>query len=81
MKFFLVLLFWNPAIQDFDVANGWAPIPFETMAICQTRMEYVEQYLPNYAADIEYIVDCAEAYTMDDAVSTVRGTPKKGQGV
>lgn len=72
MNWFIVLLFWNPALQDFDVANGWAPIPMATRAACDKRVEYVEQYLPSEKPDIEHIVGCVFAISMANAIQIMK---------
>ena len=68
MNWYLVLLFWNPAIQDFDVADGFWPLPFASETICEMRLDYVEMYLPSYTADIEHVVDCIQANDMYEAI-------------
>ena len=79
MNWFLVLLFWNPAVQDFQIADGWSPISMETQAICEPRLEYVEMYLPNAAADIEHMTGCVWASSMEAAAVVLRTGLVEGQ--
>lgn len=72
MNWFLVLLFWNPSIQDFDVAAGWAPIPMPTYEKCEKKLEYVEQYLPAYTPDTEHVVDCIQARSQREAIAIMK---------
>jgi len=72
MSWFLVLLFWNPAVQDFEVADGWAPLPQPTYAQCDLRMQYVQQYLPSYTENLEYMVDCIKAKNPQAAIDILK---------
>ena len=72
MKWFLVLLFWNPAAEDFQVADGWAPIPQTNYTICDDRRAYATRYLPGYVDGIEHIVECVMADNMQDAVAIAK---------
>ena len=67
MKWFIVLLFWNPSIGDYQVNEGWSPIPLTSEAQCWKRAEYVEQYLPGAPGGL-HIVDCIEAWNPSDAI-------------
>jgi len=78
MKWFLVLLFWNPAVQDFQVAYGWSPRPYESHMICDMRLAYIEQYLPNIAADTEHMVGCVQAQSQEEAVYLLKTDQHKG---
>lgn len=69
---YLVLLFMNPATQTFDVANGWAPIAMETSTKCEMRAGYVLQYLPRYTNDMQFIVDCIQASSMEEAIAIAK---------
>ncbi len=71
MTWFLVLLFWNPALQTYDVADGWYPLPYATYALCERRQEFVEQYLPSHRTG-EAIVDCILAGSLEDAIAEAK---------
>jgi hypothetical protein len=73
MNWFLVLLFWNPAIQDFDVADGWAPIPMTTYQQCDLKLQYVEQYLPSATEGIEFVVGCIQTTSQQEAIAILKG--------
>lgn len=70
---FLVLLFWNPVIQSYDVADGWYPMPYATETICEIKLDFVKMYLPQYTPDMEHVVECVEATGMNDAIEKVQG--------
>lgn len=72
MNWFLVLLFWNPAIQAFDVSDGWYPMPYATETICDMKLDYVKMYLPSYTADIEHEISCVQAPSMKAAIATAK---------
>jgi len=78
MNWFLVLLFWNPMIQDYDVAYGWSPLPYATHEECATRLAYVRNYLPNIYADIEHMVDCVRAQSQEEAVYLLKTDQHRG---
>ncbi len=74
MKWFLALLFWNPAIQTYDVADGWYPIGYETYTQCEMRLDYVRMYLPVMVPDTEHVVDCIQAKDMWVAINIAKET-------
>ncbi len=76
MSWFLVLLFWNPLFQSYQASEGWAPTGSPTFERCEDRMEYAEQYLPNYAADVEYTIECIQAPDIHSAIAIAEGTPE-----
>lgn len=69
MSWFLVLLFWNPAVLEYQVADGWSPLPFATVERCELRLEYVEQYLPDSA---DNVIDCIQAKDEQTAISILK---------
>lgn len=68
MNWFLVILFMNPAIQAYDVADGWYPLPYATETICQMKLDFMSMYV----ADGVAVVDCVEAPDMWAAIKEVR---------
>ncbi len=70
--FWLVLLFWNPAIQNYDVADGWYPIPYETSSQCKMRLDFVKMYLPVKVPDNEFVIDCIQATSMEAAIAEAK---------
>lgn len=67
MSWFLVLLFWNPAIQEYDVADGWYPLPYIDQSVCEERLEYIENYLSG-----QILVDCIQANNVKEAIATMK---------
>lgn len=72
MNWFLVLLFWNPAAQDYQIANGWAPMPMASYERCEERMDYVQRYLPDYTAGAKNVVDCILATDQHAATTKMK---------
>ena len=72
MKWFLVLLFWNPEAAEFQVGDGWAPLEQPSFERCENRKDYVKQYLPGYVDGMEHIVACVLAENMQDAADTAK---------
>ena len=72
MSWFLVLLFWNPGIQAFDVADGWAPLHQDSQAKCELKLEYVEQYLPRYMEGEGFTIDCIQAESLKEAIAIAK---------
>lgn len=69
---FLVLLFWNPTLQIYDVSDGWYPIPYMTETICEMKRDYVKMYIPNYSAGMKHVVECIPAPDMWTAIATAK---------
>lgn len=75
MSWFLVLLFWNPAIQNFDVADGWYPMEYPTETVCEMREDFLRLYLDDVILDTDkWIVDCIQAEDMWFAVEELKET-------
>jgi len=72
MKWFLVLLFWNPEVQDFQVRDGWSPWPYDTYQVCARRMEYAQNYLPSYQEGSNHLVDCVQAEDQQTAIEIAK---------
>ncbi len=72
MSWFLVLLFWNPVIQEYAVADGWYPIPYDTAKICEERLGFVNRYLPAEIPDNETVIDCIYAVDMWTAIEIAK---------
>ena len=72
MKWFLVLLFWNPEVQDFQVADGWAPLPQPTYERCAERLAFTHRYLPDAAEGYSYLVDCIWTTSQDEAIKKLK---------
>lgn len=73
MNWFLVLLFWNPAVQSYDVADGWYPIPYATEVICDMKRDYVSMYLPALGtAEKPHMVGCVPATDMWSAIAKAK---------
>jgi len=72
MSWFLVLLFWNPAIQDYQVADGWAALSMPSFERCENRMDYVKKYLPSFAPDNEHLVGCVFAENVEAATAIMK---------
>jgi len=75
MNWFLVLLFWNPAIQDFAVADGWAPLQQPNKAICEERLLFAQDYLPMVVGDVKHRTACVMADNRWEAARKVKGDP------
>lgn len=72
MSWFLVLLFWNPAIQEFDVKDGWYPMPYATETICDMKADFIRMYVPNAAPDTEVTIDCIQAPDWQTAIAKMK---------
>lgn len=73
MSWFLVLLFWNPAIQNFDVADGWYPLEYTTEIICEMKEDYLRMYLSSITPDNEKVmIDCIQAFDVEEAIATAK---------
>ncbi len=81
MNWFLVLLFWSPVLQDFHVADGWSPLPMKSLERCEERLEYIDRYLPNVAADIEHMTGCIRASSLEAAIVILRTGLVEGQRI
>lgn len=71
MNWFLVLLFWNPAIQEYVIADGWHPLPYATYALCNDRELFIEQYLPSKQNGTS-LVDCIQAKDEATAIAIAK---------
>ena len=81
MYWFLTVLFWNPAIQGFDLADGWAPLPMPSYEVCQRMKTESNMYLPAAVGDVEYLLDCVEARTKGEAAIILINGLNKGDPV
>lgn len=68
INWFLVILFINPAIQAYDVADGWYPLPYASETICEMKLDFMNMYLKN----ARFVIECVEAHNMWDAIATVK---------
>lgn len=68
MNWFLVILFMNPAIQSYDVADGWYPLPYASEMICDMKLDFMNMYLTG----TKHIVECVQAPGMWAAIATMK---------
>lgn len=68
MNWFLVLLFWNPVAQDYQIANGWAPLPMASYERCEERLAFAKRYLPDYVEDTKNKIWCIPATSKWEAM-------------
>jgi len=73
MKWFLVLLFWNPEVQEFQTRDGWHPYPYPTYEVCALRRDYAQNYLPSFQEGSNHIVDCIQADDEQTAIDIAKG--------
>ncbi len=69
MSWFLVLLFWNPAVQEYVVADGWHPLPYATYEVCEERLDFTKRYLPKGP---DNVVDCIQAKDEQTAIAIAK---------
>lgn len=81
MKWFLVLLFWNPAMQEFGVADGWWPIDTGSLATCEIMEAKTEMYVQSVVGDHEFVVDCVKATSMEEAAAIMYFNQQNGDAV
>ena len=56
MKWFLILLFWNPLHQDFRLPEGWDMPGADTYEECEARAEFAEMNLQQYVPDTVHLI-------------------------
>jgi len=74
MSWFIILLFWNPVIQDYELPSNWVASPMTSHARCDHRLQYIEQYLPSTSPDDEFLVGCVQANSLEAAVAILKET-------
>ena len=72
-SWWLVLLFWNPTIEAYDVANGWSPLPMPSQEFCQGKLEFAQANIHRYVVDPNFTINCVEAEDQQEAVAKVLG--------
>lgn len=69
MSWFLVLLFWNPQIEEYVGFDRWPPKPYATYAMCDKVLQYVDRYLLDDAFTVS---DCIQSKDAQTAILTLK---------
>jgi len=70
MSWWLVIMFWNPAVSDYVVVNGWAPLEMGIYTVCDAGRDMAKLYVPDYTPAPK--VGCAYADSSENAVKQYR---------
>ncbi len=68
MSWFLVLLFWNPWMQEWQPLD-WQAIPHASYESCDQRLQYIEQYMLESEGSL---ADCIQAKDAETAINILK---------